>query len=136
MFLKGIVQGTLVLLALGFTMLFASLFQSEDIFEIATYVTVFAGWLIVGYFYKKRYGGFFYAVFFSGNATEYLTKLFQFVMGVGLIWTPVKLYQVGFPIPDVHPLFNTALLLLSVPIAGMPVVAGLVIGGLFCKDKS
>ncbi len=134
MFLKGIVQGSLVLIALVVAMVFSSIFDSKEIFETTTYMTVYVGWIAVGYFYKKHNGGFFSALF-SGN-TAYKRQLFQFTMGADLIWAPIKLYLSGFPAPDVHPLYNAGLILLSIPMTSVNISGGMLIGGFFYKDKS
>ena len=136
MFVKGLVQGTTILLVTVLVVLFSPLFHSKDFTELAVGVTVFVGWFVAGYFYKKRYGSIFYSLFFSERKKEYVNGLIHYTMGVGLIWGPAKLLASGFPIHDVLPIFNIALLLLSIPLSAMSVVGALIIGGLFYRDKS
>lgn len=135
MFTKGLAQGIIILLATVLAVLFASLFHRKDFTELAVGVTVLVGWFVAGYFYKKRYGSIFYSLFF-GRGKEYASGLIHYTMGVGLIWGPAKLFASGFPLHDVLPIFNIALLLLSIPMSAMSVVGALIIGGLFYKDKS
>jgi len=135
MFAKGITQGIFVLLATVLAVVIASLFHSKDFVDLAVGITVFAGWFIAGYFYKKRYGSILYSLLFSGRGKEYANGLIHYAMGVGLIWGPAKLFALGFPIHDVLPIFNFALLLLSIPISGASVIGALIIGGLFYKGE-
>lgn len=136
MLVKGLTQGIIVLLATVLAVLFAALFHSKDFSELAVGITVFVGWFVAGYFYKKRYGSIIYSICFSGRGKEYANGLIHYAMGVGLVWGPAKLFAAGFPIHDVLPIFNIALLLLSIPMSGASVVGALIIGGLFYKDKS
>jgi hypothetical protein len=131
MFRKGVIHGIIVLLAAIVSVIVASLIENEDISELLIGLTVIVGWLVVGYMYKKNIGPLIFSE--DGKAVN---RLIKYIFGVGMVWGPAKLFLADFPVPDVNPIFNIALALLSIPMAGMSVFGALLIGGMFYRVKS
>lgn len=92
---------------------------------------IIIAWTLSGYFYRRLWGPMLFSE--DGKAPH---RLMYYVLGVGTIWGPFKLYAVGFPIDDVIPAVNLILLILVIPLSGMSVIGALMLGGWFYKDKT
>jgi hypothetical protein len=128
-FINGITQAVTLLLVVIIAGLLTWPFKSKDVFVAVGSATGFIGWLIAGYFYKKKYGSIVRAE--DGNG---LNRIFNYLMGVGLIWGPLKFIVFGFP-HDVLPIFNAALLLLVILMTGLSISGLIIIGGSFYKNR-
>lgn len=85
----------------------------------------------IGYFYKRWNGPLFFAK--DGKAWS---RLWPFMLGVGTILGPAKLFLTGtFPIPGESPVVNALLLALSPVLAGISMVGPMLLGSLFWKRE-
>lgn len=88
------------------------------------------GAVSLGYIYKRWNGPLIFA-----SDQKAVTRLIPFLLGIGTILGPIKLFLGPFPIPDVIPLVNMLLLVISVPLSGMSVFGGMLIGSCFYKRE-
>ncbi len=131
MFKQGIKHGTYVLGATIISIVLSYLINNQEISELIIGTTVIVSWLVVGYFYKKENGSIFSIIV----EPEKIKALWHYILGAGLLWGPAKLFTIEFPIPDINPIFNLILILLSIPMMGMSLIGVLVIGGFFYKES-
>jgi hypothetical protein len=98
----------------------------------AALTLIILGLLIaIGYVYKRWNGPLFFAK--DGKA---MSRLWPFLLGVGTVLGPAKLFLSGtFPIPGVIPLVNAALLALSPVLAGMSMIGPMIVGSVFWKRE-
>ena len=131
MYLKGFINGLVILLLM--VVLFFTLGEilDKDWNEFTLFFMIILSWCYSGYFYKKSYGPFMLSQ--DGKAQS---RLMQFLLGVGTSWGPASLYVNNFPISGSHPIMNLTLLLISVPMMGISIAGILFLGGLFYKDKT
>ncbi|MDH5447100.1 MAG: hypothetical protein OEY52_16245 [Gammaproteobacteria bacterium] len=132
MFKQGLKHGTYVLAITLMALVFSLPLKSHETSELIVGITVIVSWLVVGYFFKKHHG----SVFSIFTDAKKLRGIWYYIIGAGIIWGPVKLFSSEFPIPDVNPIVNIALIVVSVPLAGMSVIGALIIGGIFYRIKA
>ena len=132
MLIKGIGQGLLVLLVVAIATLVAKLSHNKSVVELTIAIAIYAGWIVAGYLYKRKHGSIWILSLKEDKNAAH--NLYRYVLGIGLVWGPVKLFLGGILSQDIHPLLKLGLFLLSVPMAGMSVYVLLLIGGFFYKD--
>lgn len=98
--------------------------------ELLITVMLFLGGGVMGYLCKRWNGPFLFGK--DGKGTS---RVFRFLLGVGIILGPVKLALGPFPIPDVIPLVNLLLIVLCVPLAGLSVFGPMLVGSWFYKEE-
>jgi hypothetical protein len=129
MFKQGIKHGSYALLVTIISIALSLLLNNQALSELIIGITVILSWLIVGFFYKKENGSIFSIIV----EPEKIKGFWHYILGAGLIWGPAKLFTMEFPFPDINPIFNLMLILLSIPMMGMSLIGVLIIGGFFYR---
>ena len=105
-------------------------FMSRDGTEVLIGSIFILGAISLGYIYKRWNGPLLLE-----KDQKAFARLVPFILGIGTILGPIKLFMSPFPIPDVIPLVNLLMLVLCVPLSGMSVLGGMLIGSLFYKRE-
>ena len=132
MFVEGLKHGAYVIVVTIISAAISLLLEDKAITELMVGVTIIIAWIVIGYHFKKKYG----SLFLLAIDTEKIKILWHYFLGVGLIWGPAKLFSSGYPSPELSPIINIALIVLSVPLSGISIGGALIIGGLFCRVKT
>ena len=132
MFAQGLKHGGYVIAITLLAVVISLSMENREISEAVVGTTVIVSWLVVGYFFKKYHGSLFSIILDAKR----VKGLLHYLLGVGVIWGPAKLFVSEFPIPDINPIINFVLVILSVPLAGMSVIGALIFGGIFYRVKA
>ena len=131
MFKTGLLHGGIVLLVVALATLLSTLFKNNEVVAITINTSTIISWLIVGYFYKKKYGSFFTFL----PAQKKSGNVYGYIIGIGVIWGPAKLFIAGYPIDNVPIIINILLGLIAIPFSGVAVIGAIIVGGWFYKGK-
>lgn len=132
MFIQGLKHGLYTFIATVAAIMIAMQFKNDDITKLIIGITVIVSWLLVGFFFKKNYG----SLLSIATDAKRIKGIWYYILGVGLLWGPAKLFITDYPIPESSLLINIALALVSVPLAGASVIGALLIGGIFYRGNT
>ncbi len=129
-YLQGLGCIAVLILVTGAAALAGRPFVSPEGMEALIGGVFLLGAVSLGYVYKRWNG----SLIFTKDGKGF-TRLFPFLFGVGTILGPLKLFLGPFPVPDVIPLINMLLLVLSVPLSGMSALGAMLVGSVFYKRE-
>jgi hypothetical protein len=129
-YLQGLGCIVALILITGIATLAGRPFVSREGMEILIGGVLILGAITLGYVYKRWNGPLMFAKDGKG-----IKRLFPFLLGLGTILGPVKLFLGPFPVQDVIPLVNVLLLVASVPLSGMSALGPMLVGSLFYKRE-
>ena len=131
MFKQGLKHGAYVIVLTLLAFAISIPFKNKEVLEWLVGSTVILSWLGIGYHYKKHYG----SLFLNFMDAEKQKGILYYLLGIGLIWGPAKLFSSEFPITDINPIINLILLVISVPLSALSIVGALFMGGFFYRAK-